>query len=333
MGRVITKLGDGLRWFGALPLFEPREGRTVIEPPGAGKGWWVGAPSAIYDPDHGGFLLYYRVRKPRELGRGGECRIAASPDGMRFKTIWSAAKEQFQSDSIERSALVKCLDGKYRLYVSFVDPADRRWRTDVIEADRPDGFDPARRVKVFTASDIAAEGVKDPVVLVVGRRYCMILSYAPTPKRVSAEDRRDMHGTADVYNTGVTKSHTGLAVSNDGVRFQWLGDVLSPQRSGWDSYAARIGSVLYTPPVFLGFYDGSASVSENYEEKTGLAQSFDLRRWERLTVTGPALTSPHASGALRYIDALPVGREIFFYYEYARPDGSHELRLNRLPWG
>ena len=99
-----------LRSFGTLSLFDPAKGTTVLDPPGAGKGWWVGAPSAIHDPEARKFYLYYRVRKPREFGRGGECRIAASDDGLKFTTIWTATKEQFNSPSIERSALVKCLD-------------------------------------------------------------------------------------------------------------------------------------------------------------------------------------------------------------------------------
>jgi hypothetical protein len=40
------------------------------------------------------------------------------------------------------------------------------------------------------------------------------------------------------------------------------------------------------------------------------------------------LASPHASGALRYMDVVPVGDELYFYYEAARPDGAHELRAS-----
>jgi hypothetical protein len=44
--------------------------------------------------------------------------------------------------------------------------------------------------------------------------------------------------------------------------------------------------------------------------------------------------SPHATGSLRYLDALDLReRKRLLYYEYARPDGSHELRLSRLPRG
>ncbi|MBE3584109.1 MAG: hypothetical protein IMX01_08350 [Limnochordaceae bacterium] len=125
--------------------------------------------------------------------------------------------------------------------------------------------------------------------------------------------------------------HTGLAVSTDGVHFQWKGDILSPSEQGWDCYAARIASVLYVPPFFTAFYDGSASVAQNYEERTGLAMGTDLRHLERVTVDGPILVSANAPGTLRYIDALPFRDEIY-YYEYVRADGSHELRLNRVRW-
>jgi len=40
------------------------------------------------------------------------------------------------------------------------------------------------------------------------------------------------------------------------------------------------------------------------------------------------LRSPDGSGSLRYIDVLPVGHELFYYYALARPDGSHELRVS-----
>lgn len=83
---------------------------------------------------------------------------------------------------------------------------------------------------------------------------------------------------------------------------------------------------------WIGYYDGSASVEGNYEERTGIVQSFDLQHFQRLTFEGPALVSPHGSGSLRYIDAVLLGEEVWFYYEYCRPDGSHELRMNRVRW-
>ena len=315
-----------LRWLGGAPLFDPEQGTTVIDPPGSGAGWWVGAPSALFDAGSGRYYLYYRVRKPRAFGRGGECRIAAGTDGVHFETIWSAGKDAFDSPSIERGCLLKTPEGKWRLYLSFVDPADNRWRIDLLEADTPDAFDPAGRRRVLTAADVGGEGVKDPIVFLLGGLYVMVVSYAPGAGQPVAAEQ--MHGTADVYNTGVVKSHTGLAVSADGVSFRWEGDILTPPDAGWDSYCTRISTLLYTPPVWTALYDGSASVEGNYEERAGLAVSLDLRRFERLSMEGPAFTSPHASGSVRYVESLRLPDHVRYYYEYARPDGSHELRTS-----
>jgi hypothetical protein len=248
---------------------------------------------------------------------------------VRFRDVWSATKQQLETESMERGALWRTRDGTWRLYLGLVDPEDRRWRIDMMEAKSPSGFDPSRRVTVLTAADIGAEGVKDPYLMAVGGRCAMIVSYAPSPGAIDGSTAAAMHSSGDVYNTGITRSHTGLAVSEDGKDFDWRGDILSPG-DGWDAYAARIGTVLATDRDYLGLYDGSRDVGENYEERTGLAVSEDLVNWSRLTLDGPALVSPHASGSLRYVDALRLGDELLYYYEYARPDGSHELRMNRV---
>ncbi|NLC58431.1 MAG: hypothetical protein GX774_16480 [Armatimonadetes bacterium] len=318
------------RQFDGVPLFDPRTGSTVIEPPGSGAGWWAGAPSACYDEQRRRYLLYYRLRKPRALGRGGECRIAASEDGLRFETIWSARREEFGSQSIERSCLVQSPEGRWRLFIAYVDPADERWRIDLLEADRPEEFRPAERQKVLTAADIGGEGVKDPVVYRQEGGWLMVVSYAPAKPDAPAAEREQMHATADVYNTGIVKSHTGLALSEDGRSFTWAGDILSPPDTGWDSYCTRVSALLPTPHGWVALYDGSASVAENYEERAGVATGPDLRHLQRQTVDGPALTSPHASGSVRYVEALRRPGEIHYYYEYARPDGSHELRVSRV---
>jgi hypothetical protein len=38
-------------------------------------------------------------------------------------------------------------------------------------------------------------------------------------------------------------------------------------------------------------------------------------------------TSPHSSGSLRYLDAQGEGKQARIFYELARADGAHELRL------
>jgi hypothetical protein len=312
--------------FGLPPLFDPREGVLIREPLSFSEGYWAGAPTAQYDPVDRRFLLCYRLRQPRPI-RGGECRIAASEDGLRFTDVWRAQSGDFDSPSIEKCSVFRGLDGRFRLYASYVDGATGQWRVDVLEADRPENLDPSSRKKVLTADEIGAEGVKDPWVMVVGGVYHMLLSYAPAPQAASPAQHEQMHATGDVYNTGVTTSETGLATSLDGVHFTWQGNVLRPG-VGWDRYCARLGSLLYVPPVWLGFYDGSASVEENYEEQAGLAVSTDLRTFTRLTPDGPWTTSGGGSGSVRYIDVLQDGPRLLYYYECARPDGSHDLRVS-----
>src|SRR5438445_12042215 len=129
------------KWYGLPPRFAPEAGKTVIEPPGAGPGWWAGACSALYAPDRQRFYLSYRLRKPRELGRGVECRVAESEDGLTFRDVWRLGKEQLESPSVERTALVRRGPDDWQFYLSYVDPADQRWRIDVLDGPAPDRFD------------------------------------------------------------------------------------------------------------------------------------------------------------------------------------------------
>ena len=131
----------GLKHFGKPALFDPAEGVTVREPLGEGRGWWAGAASALYDDEESTFYLYYRYRKPRELGRGVECRIAESEDGLRFEDITRITQQQLDSPSMENACLVKTAEGRFRLYISFVG-TDNKWRIEMLEARRPAGLDP-----------------------------------------------------------------------------------------------------------------------------------------------------------------------------------------------
>ncbi|MBC7289293.1 MAG: hypothetical protein H5T86_14890, partial [Armatimonadetes bacterium] len=103
-------INPGAKFLAHVPLFDPETGVTVREPLGEGPGWWAGAPSALYDASTGHFYLYYRYRKPRELGRGVECRIARSWDGLHFEDIWAATKEQINTQSMEKACLIKAGD-------------------------------------------------------------------------------------------------------------------------------------------------------------------------------------------------------------------------------
>ena len=81
---------------------------------------------------------------------------------------------------------------------------------------------------------------------------------------------------------------------------------------------------------YYAFYDGSEGHHQNYEERTGLATSTDLKNWDILTPKEPCITSLHATGSLRYIDAQHHGEDILFIYELTRENGAHEMRMQKF---
>jgi hypothetical protein len=84
-------------------------------------------------------------------------------------------------------------------------------------------------------------------------------------------------------------------------------------------------------PGYLGFYDGSASAAQNFEERCGVAVSADLWRWQRITAKQPWVLSPGGTGSVRYLDTMTVDGQWWLYYEMARPDGAHDLRYQQVP--
>lgn len=310
-----------------LPRFNLDKAIVIREPEAAENGYWVGCPSVFLEPDTGRILMTYRERRPRGAGqeRGWRCAIAESTDGIHFTDVWSVRKEELEAPSMERFSLSSDpLGGGYLLYLSYVDPEDNRWRIDVCESDTVDGFDVTRRTAVLTAATTGTEGVKDPHTIRVGPATYLFASFAAS-RDFDAVQRRGAHASADIYATGMTSFPSGLAVSQDGREFDWTADVLSVGH-GWDRYQARLTSIVSVGPMFLGCYDGSGSVEENYEEHIGLAGSVDLRHWSSLTPARPWLnltTDP----SVRYADLVEIDGELSMYYERTRPDGAHELAL------
>lgn len=301
-----------------------------MEPEGSGKGYWVGAPSVLRH--EGRVILTYRRRRPRGVDpdRGYVNCIAVSEDGLRFRDVAVLEKGALDSTSIERTAVLPDPMGEGWIWlVSFVDPADGRWRTDALRAVRLEDLARGERSTVFTAADIHGEGVKDPVVVRGRDGVHLILSCAE--RAIPEAGANALHGTNDAYNTGLVRCFTGLAFSRDGRRWEWRGKCLDTG-TGWDRYQARLGCVVPVGPLWLGLYDGSASVEENYEERLGVAVSSDLTRWRSLTPDEPAVLSRGASGSVRYADVLPSDEGLWVYFECSRPDGAHDLRRARVRW-
>ena len=290
---------------GSFVLPKVGEAKVVARPRGTGKGYWVGGPSAIYDAESNCFYLFWRERVPGE--RGIKAVIARSEDGESFGPVWSVEKSELEAISIERAALVRVESGLYRLYISYEDTADNRWKIDVMEASKPEGFRPASRQRVIEPEQLGVRWTKDPYVLKVG---CLWHMYVHV---------RELNG----------RKNTSLAVSDDGITFRWLGKIIEGR--GWDDYCVRLTTVLYRPPVFFAFYDGATVEEENCEERTGLAQSFDLRNFERVSENAPVLKSPEGSTSLRYVEAVQLPGRARYWFEYCRADGSHDLRTLELP--
>src|SRR3990170_3067259 len=214
---------------------------VAVPAPGSGVGWWAGASSAALDDD-GGFVVAYRVRTGA-AGRGSTV-VARSEDGERYTTIATLDQSRFDAASMERPALIRTDDGRWRLYVcSASRPPSRHWWIDLLEADDPAGLGAAEARTVFPGDE--RTGVKDPIVQRTpdGGWQAWICCHP-----LDEPDEEDRMTTA-------------YATSADGVEWSWHGTVLSPRPGTWDARGARLTAVL---PDGRAAYDGRASKEENW---------------------------------------------------------------------
>ncbi len=301
------------------------EGRIIREPVGNEKGYWVGCPGAFYAEDEKVWYLTYRIRRPRGVqpDRGGEVRVCRSTDLEQWEDVLTITKDQYNTASIERSVVMKGKDGLFRYFSSYVDGSDGRWCTNLIKASSVSDLNPTNQTVIFKAAPLGLEGIKDPWVMEKDGIYYMFLSIAlPT-----ADTGNSSHETLDIYNTGQCVSATGLATSTDLDNWEYHGTVFQPEGDGWDKYCRRINSVVELNGKYFAFFDGSASHLENYEEKTAFAVSDDLKNWKSLSPNGPEWLSPFASTSIRYVDAQRANGKWHVFYEFAREDGAHNMRL------
>jgi hypothetical protein len=88
----------------------------------------------------------------------------------------------------------------------------------------------------------------------------------------------------------------------------------------------RVSDVRFVPDGVVAYYDGRATATENFEERTGVAVGAGPAA---LTAVGtePVAESAVAGRGLRYLSVLPLGDgRDRLYYELTRADGAHELR-------
>lgn len=268
--------------------------RVVAPAPGPGAGNWSGAPSATLD-GQGGVVLAYRVRLAR--GRGVTNLVARAREGEQFTTIATLGRERFGAVSLERPAIVRTSDDKWRLYVSCAEPG-KAWHVDMLEAEEPGGLATASPRTVMAADLVMA--VKDPVIRVVGETWhawvcCHLL---------------DVPGEED-------RMRTAYFTSADGRDWEFAYVSLEGRAGSWDARGARVTAVLSSG---WASYDGRASKEQNFSELTGIAAPG--ARLGQLVSQSPA----PVSGA-RYLEILELGDGTFrLFYEAQTPDGSHELR-------
>jgi hypothetical protein len=287
-----------------FPLPGTTEPVVAAPAPGAGVGHWAGSSSAALDDD-GSFLLAYRVRHGHGPENPVETVVARSENGEQFETVATLDKERFGAQSMERPALVRTDDGRWRLYVCPASPApSKHWWIDVLEAGDPADLATAEPRTVFPGNE--RTGVKDPVVqrTADGGWQAWICCHP-----------LDEHDEED-------RMTTAYATSADGLDWVWHGTVLAPRPGRWDARGARVTAVLADGRAT---YDGRATKEENWFERTGLA---------RLTGKRPGeleQANDDAAFDARYLDVVPLpdgGYRI--YYEARLPDESHELRTELI---
>jgi hypothetical protein len=279
----------------------PGMGRAVVAvpAPGVGPGYWAGASCAVADGD-GGFVIGYRVRN----GHDGidQTVIARSPDGERFTTVATLDQRRFGAQWMERPAVVRTPEGRWRLFVCCGTPESKHWWIEVLEADDPAGFETAEPRPAFPGDERTA--VKDPIVKLRDGRWHAWICCHPL----------DVPGAED-------RMSSAYATSDDGWTWDWHGTVLSGRPGTWDARGARLTTVL---PDGRAAYDGRASAEENWFERTGLAVPTADGRFTQVE------DSPVVD--VRYLDVLPLDDGGYrIWYEARLGDERHELRTEHIP--
>lgn len=250
-----------------LPLPSWEDSTVVVEPPGTEPGAWSGAPSSIVADGH--VYLAYRLRLPIGAGRGIANVVARSSDGLNFTVVAEIGKDTFGAESLERPALVRTPEGRWRLYVSAATPETKHWRVDLLEADTPEGLATAAAVTVLAGDETAAW--KDPVL---------------------HHDEHGWHLWASVHPLeswdDADRMTTEYATSPDGVHWTRRRTALAGRPGRWDARGVRVSSVQVTGDEITVAYDGRATAGRTGRSAPGWPAARACR-------TGRSASSPRRS--------------------------------------
>ena len=283
---------------------------VVTSPPRHEFHCWAGAPDAVYDPAADRFYIVYRVREPER--RGFEARIDESADGINFTTVKTFSASEFYCPSIERSAILK--DPKTGLFKLYLAVDHRPWRILKLDdvSDVRDFNSATARPVLEAAPDAPDNGhVKDPFIFV-----------APD-------------GLYRMYyiGHGGNREETYLATSRDGETWERSDKNPIMKNCGWHDFFTRPACLLPLDDGYAFYYEGSGDkwFDKIFNVQTGVGFTTDLETIEDRSPEGPALmtsTPGGRLGTLRYLSCVEAKGKVFAYYEAARPDDSHELRVS-----
>lgn len=274
----------------------PRGASTVlVAAPGAGPGWWAGAPAAVHDPA-GGLVVAWRERHGHD---GVDRNVIARSDGESLDVVLALDAAHFGARWIERPALVRLPGGGWRLYVCLGYEGTKLWDIHALEAPTLEALVDAPHERTLWLGD--QWGMKDPIVFRDGDDWQAITCGHPL----------DVSGAED-------RMTSWSAWSSDGLDWVWETAILEGTPGRWDARGARVTGWL---PDGTAAYDGRASADENWFERCGIATPDGIR------LRGSA--EPLAD--IRYLTALEVPGGTRIWWEQRLPDESHELRTELLP--
>ena len=261
---------------GALLLMFPLPGgeyAVAAAAPGAGPGFWAGAPCAALDGD-GTFVIAYRVRHGHD--GNDQTVVARSEDGERLVTVCTLDESDFGAMGMERPALVR--DGLRLADVRLHGDAGQP-RTGGSTCSRPTTRGARRRPSRAPRSPATRRPASRT-------RSCSATATAGEPGSAATCSTSRARRTACARTT--PRAQTGSPGRH--------GTALGGRAGEWDARGARVTSVL---PDGRAAYDGRASAEENWFERTGLARADGDGRVQ-------ALGEPVAD--LRYLDVAPAPR-------------------------